>query len=327
MDDNETTQPLESVSADDTQVMPTTADPVTQSTDPGGGEGPGSGGDSPGEGVGAPPKAGAARAWFAVAVVAVLLAAVGVGVYLGTRDEAEPKVAVVTEAETDAETVVVPDLRGMTLERATQDAEATGLVIGDTATAVVDASVTPAGTVLSQDPLPGAEVEPGAVITLVIAEAAAQPPAADSGTSGGSSSSDDVPADVPEAPEDVTVEDISRLQVVPRPIDLGLIQLQQWTTVLEHTGTAEQWTSGTLTLGSGDKRILLTADGPSGYLVAVWSWDAVNDTDWQLESIVVSQPGGASFETALDAPAGNHTFMVKSNNTAVLWKVTVQEKK
>lgn len=323
MGDNETTQPLDAVSADDTQVMPTAgaSAPEDVAALPGG-----EGATGPGGGV-TPKKTGVARVWFAVAVIAVLLAAVGVGVFLGTREEEAPEVAEVTETEVDAEVVVVPDLRGMTLERAAQDAEAAGLVIGGTATAVVDASVTPAGTVLSQDPLPGAEVEPGAAIALVIAEAAADPPATDSGSSGASSSSGDTPADVPEAPEDVTIEDIDQLQIVPRPIDLGLIQLQQWATVLEHTGSAEQWTSGTLALGSGEKRILLTADGPNGYLVAVWSWDAVNDTDWQLESIVVSAPGGASFETALDAPAGNHTFMVKSNNSAVLWTVKVQEKK
>lgn len=322
MDDNEATQPLDAISADDTQVMPTAEEagsaPDVQAPD----------GDLEGKGgAPSPKKTGVARVWFAVAVIAVLLAAVGVGVYLGMRDDEAPEVAEVVQTDDEAEMTVVPDLRGMTLERATQDAEAAGLVIGATATAVVDASVTPAGTVLSQDPLPGAEVEPGAAIALVIAEAAAEPPATDAGTAGGSSSSGDAPADVPEAPEDVTIEDIDRLQVVPRPIDLGLIQLQQWTTVLEHTGTSEQWTSGTLTLGSGEKRILLTADGPNGYLVAVWSWDAANDTDWQLESIVVSAPGGASFETVLDAPAGNHTFMVKSNSTAVLWTVKVQEKK
>lgn len=323
MEDNESTQPFDAVSAEDTQVMPATEAPAPEDTGPL----PGGEGSAGSDGGVTPKKTGVARVWFAVAVIVVLLAAVGVGVYLGTRDEEEPEVAEVVEAEPDAETVVVPDLRGMTLERATQDAEAAGLVIGGTATAVVDASVTPAGTVLSQDPLPGAEVEPGAAIALVIAEAAAEPPATDSGASGGSSSASDVPADVPAAPEDVTIEDIDRLQIVPRPIDLGLIQLQQWTTVLEHTGSAEQWTSGTLTLGGGEKRILLTADGPNGYLVAIWSWDAANDTDWQLESIVVSAPGGASFETALDAPAGDHTFMVKSNNTAVLWTAKVQEKK
>lgn len=323
MDDSESTQPLDAVSADDTKVMPITETAAPEGVGPlPQGEGPAGPGGSD-----TPKKTGVARVWFAVAVIVVLLAAVGVGVYLGTRDDKEPEVAEVTENEADAEAAVVPDLRGMTLERATQDAEAAGLVIGATATAVVDASVTPAGTVLSQDPLPGAEVEPGAAIALVIAEAAAEPPATDSGASGGSSSSGDVPADVPEAPEDVTIEDIDRLQIVPRPIDLGLIQLQQWTTVLDHTGSAEQWTSGTLTLGGGEKRILLTADGPNGYLVAVWSWDAANDTDWQLESIVVSAPGGASFETALDAPAGDHTFMVKSNNSAVLYTVKVQEKK
>ncbi|MDO8847660.1 MAG: PASTA domain-containing protein [Coriobacteriia bacterium] len=317
MDDSDATQPMEAVSAEDaTQVMPPADEPVEPVTGVSDGEGSG----------GVPPrKVAIARVWFAVAVIAVLLAAVAIGVFLGTRKDEAPEVAETTEV---AE-VVVPDLRGMTLERATQDAEALGLTIGESATAVVDESVTPAGTVLSQDPLPGAKVEPGSAIVLVIAEAPAEPPAADTGGTSGTtpSGSADPAVTPPPPPDDVSIADLGELVVAPRAIDLSIFQLQQWTTVLEHTGTAEEWTSGTMTLGAGEKRILLTADGPNGYLVGVWSWDAVNDTDWHLESIVVSAPGGATFETVLDAPAGNHTFMVKSNNTAVLWTVKVQEKK
>jgi hypothetical protein len=258
-------------------------------------------------------------------VLLVLLAAVGLGVFLGTRDKDEsPEVAQDEAAETETKAVVVPDLRGMTLERAASDAEAVGLVIGTTTTAIVDETVTPAGTVLSQDPLPGAEVEPGAAIALVIAEAPAEEPPAEDSSAGSSGSESSEP---PAPPEDVTVEDIGMLTVVPRAIDLGLVQLQQWTTVVEHSDADTQWQSPTITLGSGEKRILLTADGTQGYPVAVWSWDAANDTDWHLESIVISTPGGATYETVLDAPTGNHTFLVKSSNASVLWTLKIQEKK
>lgn len=285
-------------------------------------------GDGGGAGDAAQARAKVPRRWFAAAVVAVMLVAGGVGVLLGMQGEKEPKKVVVAEAETEAEAVqvTVPDLRGMTLDRATADAQAAGLAIGATATAVIDPSVTTAGTVLSQDPLPGADVPPGTEIALVIAEApaAAQPPADTSGSSSGASGAT---GDPPPAPEDVTVEDIGKLTLKPQAINLGLIQTQQWTSVIDRSDTALQWQSPTVTFGGGEKRILMTADGPSGYLIAVWSWDAASDTDWKLESIVVSAPGGASFETALDAPAGNHTFLVKSGNAAVLWKLKVQEKK
>jgi len=279
----------------------------------------------PAEGEPPASKSSVPRRWFAVAVIAVLLLAAGVGFYLGTRGEDEPAVEEETEVA-EAETVMVPDLRGMTLERATADAEAAGLVIGATATAVVEESVTPAGTVLSQDPLPGAEVEPGASIALVIAEA----PAADAGTTSDGSSSGDgggtatQPPPAPSAPE---IADLSQMTVKPKIIDIGAIVLQQqWTTLLEHQDSALEWMSPGITLGAGDKRVLFTADGTQGYPLAVWSWGP-GDTDWKMRSFAVSAPGSSPYETVLDVPAGTHTFMVKSSSTAVLWTLTVQEKK
>ncbi len=317
MDDSDATQPMEAVSAEDaTQVMSPVDEPAGPATD---------GSDSEGPGPTPPRKVAVARVWFAVAVIAVLLAAVGIGVFLGTRKDEAPEVA----ENTAVAEVVVPDLRGMTLERATQDAEAIGLTIGESATAVVEESVTPAGTVLSQDPLPGAKVEPGSAIALVIAEAPAEPPAANTGGTSGTtpSGSADPAVTPPPPPDDVSIADLGEMVVAPKAIDLSIFQVQQWTNVLEHTGSAAEWTSGAVALGAGDKRVILSGDGPTGYLVAVWSWDAAVDTDWKLESVVVSAPGGAPFETALSAPAGTTTFMVKSQDTSVLWTVQVQEKK
>lgn len=274
-------------------------------------------------------KASVPRRWFAAAVIAVLLIAAGLGFYLGARGEDEPVVEDETEVA-EVETATVPDLRGMTLERATADAEAAGLVIGTTATAVVEESVTPAGTVLSQDPLPGVEVEPGAAISLVIAEA----PAADAGSlpsggSSGSSSGDSgsTPTQPPPAPSTPEISDLSQMTVKPRIVDIGAIVLQkEWTTVLEHSDTSLQWTSPGIVLGDEDKRVLFTADGAQGYPLAVYSWGP-GDTDWKIRSFAVSAPGSSPYETELNVPAGTHTFMVKSSNTAVLWTLTVQEKK
>jgi hypothetical protein len=221
----------------------------------------------------------------------------------------------------------------MTLERAIADAEVAGLEIGTTAIAVVDASVAPAGTVLSQDPLPGAKVEPGTGISLVLAEAPAvqppaQPPTGDSsgGTPSGSTGGTGDTTEPPPPPEDVTVNDISKLIAKPKVVDLGVFKIQQWTTVLEHTGADLEWTSAPITLGSGEKQIILSGDGSQGYLVAVHSW-GVGDTDWKLRSIAPTKPGGEEYVVVLDAPAGLHTFMVKSMSSSVLWTLKVQEKK
>ncbi len=82
-----------------------------------------------------------------------------------------------------------------------------------------------------------------------------------------------------------------------------------------------------MALGSGEKRLIVNADGPNGNLVAVYSWNSVTDTDWKLRTILVSQPGEVPYQSIVNAPAGDYTFLVKSNNTAVHWRVTVQEKK
>jgi hypothetical protein len=269
-------------------------------------------------------KAAVPRRWFAAAVIAALLIAAGLGFYLGTRGEDEPVVEEETEVA-EAETATVPDLRGMTLERATADAETAGLVIGTTVTAVVEESVTPAGTVLSQDPLPGVEVESGAAISLVIAEA----PAADAGSppSGSSGDSGSTATQPPPAPSTPEISDLSLLTVKPKIVDIGVIILQQeWTTVLEHQASDSEWMSPGITLGDGEKRMLFTADGAQGYLLAAYSWGP-GDAYWKIRSFAVSAPGSSPYETVLDVPAGTHTFMVKSSNTAVLWTLAVQEKK
>jgi len=264
---------------------------------------------------------------YVVAGVAVVGLALGAGLLVGgLGDDGEADTTTVAEADTEAEadtTIAVPDLRGMTIDRATSDITAAGLAVGEIAYVVAEDTVAPAGTVISHDPLPGAEVEPGSSVALVIALA---PVVEDDDADDDSSSGGGTSTDPPAAPEDVTADDFELLLVQPKFIAPELIVLPQWQTVLEHTGAEAEWTSGAITLGSGEKRIILTGDGPAGYLVGVHSWGA-GDTDWHLRSLVVSAPGGASFETELDVAAGTHTFRVKSQDTSVLWTVTVQEKK
>ena len=296
--------------SDTTQVMPEAPDPLPVDA----------------ASAGKPPRM---RWWIIAAVVAVVIAATAGGVYLAGRGgEEAPETDLVAESEVaSVETVSVPDLRGMTLERATQDIEAAGLTVGSIATAVVEQSVAPAGTVFSQDPLPGEEVAPGTAVAVVMAEAPTVTPPAESPSTGGSSSGGSAAAEPPPAPEDVEIGDLNLLPVKPIAIDPGVLVLQpQWTTVLEHTDAALEWTSGPVTLGSGEKRIILDADGPNGFLVGVHSWGP-GQTDWKLRSLIVSQPGVNPYETELDVPAGVHTFRVKSLDTSVLWKITVQEKK
>lgn len=268
---------------------------------------------------------------YVVAGLAVVGLALGAGMLVGGLGDEEADTTTVAQADDEAEadtTIAVPDLRGMTLNRATDDITAAGLTVGEVAYVVAEDTVAPAGTVISHDPLPGAEVEPDSSVSLMVALAPVEDDDDDDDkddkddkddSSGGSSNQ-------PSAPEDVTVDDFELLLVQPKFIAPELIVLPQWQTVLEHTGAEAEWTSGAITLGSGEKRIILTGDGPAGYLVGVHSWGA-GDTDWHLRSLVVSAPGGASFETELDVPAGAHTFRVKSQDTSVLWTVTVQEKK
>ena len=93
------------------------------------------------------------------------------------------------------EAVTVPDLVGMELADAEEALSDIDLELGDVERLTVDASSERVGTVLSQQPSPGAEVDSGTQVALVVAEdpeeetsegAEAQTPSAGSGSGSGS---------------------------------------------------------------------------------------------------------------------------------------------
>lgn len=287
-------------------------------------------------------KARLPRRWFFAAVIAglLLLAGVAVAIVMGGQD-----------AKVAEENATVPDLRGMTLERAGDEVKAVGLAPGTVSFAVVDESVTPSGTVLSQDPLPGAVAQKGSTVNIVlaqgpqpptvVAEAETEAPAEEQteqppGTDGNQS------AEQPPAPESPLPDlppagsiDISKLQ--PRVVDPGIFKLvePQYTTVLEHEAfSAADWQSPALTFGDKPKRIWITAAGPYNTPIAVWAWGP-GDTDWKLKTIWASYPGayenadgtGGTWIEPFKVGAGTYTVLVRLNPGVTWWKIRVEEQK
>lgn len=282
------------------------------------------------------------RRWFAFAVVAVLLLLAGVGVLLATSADKD----VVASSE-----VAVPDLRGMTLDRAGEEVLAAGLQPGTVTYAVVEESVTPSGTVLSQDPLPGALVDPDTAMDIVLARGPAAPAGPtttttsqtstqdpQSSTSSGSSSSGSgsgtTPPDQPPALPDVPpAESIDISKVQPRIVDPGVFKLLEPTykTLLHHSQSGGDWQSPGIVFGDKPKRVSITADGPLNNPIAVWSWGP-NDSDWTLENVSPSGPGATegdehtgTFTYDFEVGAGVHTILVRPNYAIVWWAVKIEE--
>lgn len=111
-------------------------------------------GPSAAEAASAPQRGGKGMVWLAAAVLATALIAVAAVWFFWLRDEP---------------TVTVPDLVGMTLERAETEIDDAGLALGDVSLAIAEESVATSGTVLAQTPLPGTEVDEGTSVALVIA--------------------------------------------------------------------------------------------------------------------------------------------------------------
>lgn len=284
-----------------------------------------------------------------VGVIVVVLLALAAGAWALLRHEAP--------ADTAAAEIAVPDLRGMTLDRAGEEVLAAGLAPGTINYAVVEESVATSGTVLSQDPLPGALVEPGSPMNVVIAQGpvAATVAAAVTGEepavtpqTGGASAGDagagsgDVPpppgqnAPLPDMP---AVDPGAFALVEPRVANPGIFDLVQpeYRTVVEHEGFgAEAWQSAALTFGDKPKRVLLVADGPQYVPIAVWAWGP-NDTDWKLKTIWASfngafysdeeDNGGGTLIEPFNVGAGTHTILVRLNPDVKWWKVVIQEQK
>lgn len=334
---------------DVTMVM----DPVPEGADAGGPQTP--------DGAGAPPEApgpgGPAKlpAWAVAAVVALGLLLIGGGAYLATRNRADVGSEAVLP-EVAASEAAVPDVRGMTLDRAGDEVLAAGLEAGTIAYAIVEESVAPSGTVLSQDPLPGTKVALGSAVDIVLAQAPQEAVAEilpDTGTpgegdaqggsgsntgpgagstTGGSGSAPSVPPTLPDLPAAESI-DITKLQ--PLVMNPGIFKLVQPTyrTVVEHEGfDANPWTSPALTFGAKPKRIIITAAGPYNQPIAVWAWGP-GDSDWVLKTIWFSYPGayenldgsGGTWVGTFNVAAGTNTVLVKLGPGVTWWKVQIQE--
>lgn len=293
---------------------------------------------------------GPRRALLIGVIALVLLVAVGAAWALTRHDRAAQL--------TSSAGVEVPDMRGMTLDRAGEEVLAAGLAPGTVNYAVVETSIATSGTVLSQDPLPGALVDAGTKMNVVIAqgpqadtvaevvagsgtEAASgdQQSASGTGTDSGSGTPPpppDQPATLPDMPA-VDPDIFSSLQ--PHVVNPGIFDLVQpeYRTVVEHEGfNADAWQSPALTFGDKPKRVLLVADGPHYVPIAVWAWGP-NDTDWRLKTIWASfngafysdeeDNGGGTLIEAFDVGAGMHTVLVRLNPDVTWWKVVIQEQK
>lgn len=306
--------------------------------------GPGDGGRSRKSGA----AGGHPRRWILLAVVAALLLVGIVAFALGSDDGAEKVTAV---------EVAVPDLRGMTLDRAGDEVAGAGLSPGTIDYATVDESVTPSGTVLSQDPVPGALVAPGTKLDIVLAQgppgAAAvvaevtQP--AETEASSGDATDDsgagavgatpppsDPPPVLPDLPPAESI-DISKLQA--GTVNPGVFKLlkPEYRIVVEHEGyDSGDWQSPALTFGDKPKRILIAADGPLSMPLAVWAWGP-SDGDWRLKTVWFSGPGNyfsdnpesgsGTLITPFAVGAGTYTVLVRLNPDVKQWKVVIQEQK
>lgn len=299
------------------------------------------------QGAGAPPSGGKTanasgtsgfpRRWIVLAIVAVLLLAAGIAALLLLGGDGGD----VASAE-----VGVPDVRGMTLERAGQEVLAAGLAPGTVQYAIVDESVTPSGTVLSQDPLPGALVAPGTTMSIVLAqgkaadaaaaaqadEAAASASADTAGDSGGSTppppSQEQVLPDLPPA------DSIDYIDLQPHVVNPGIWNVLEpmYRTVLHHSEFGGDWQSPAVVFGDKPKRISITADGPINYPIAVWYWGP-NDADWRLANISPSGPGAyesdsensGTFQYDFKVGAGTHTILVRAHTEIVWWAIKIEE--
>lgn len=281
---------------------------------------------------------GLPRRWILLAVIAALLLIAGIAVALlaGGDDEG-----------TTSDDITVPDVVGMTLERVTQEVKDAELAPGTISFAVVEESVAPSGTVISQKPSPGSRVKPGTAIDIIIAqgpaeaadeviEVAEQASAGSASDAGAAQSGNgtpppsDQPPGLPDVPPSDSV-DFSKLQ--PRVVDPGAFKLIQpsYTTLLHHSEAGGDWQSPAIVFGDKPKRISITADGPLNFPIAVWSWGP-NDADWRLQNVSPSGPGAyegdehsGTFTYDFKVGAGTYTILVRPNPEIVWWTVKIEE--
>jgi len=306
------------------------------------------------KGAGEPPSGGKTanaagtsgfpKRWIVLAIVAVLLLVAGIAALLLLGGD---------DGDVASAEIGVPDLRGMTLDRAGEEVLAAGLAPGTVQYAIVDESVTPSGTVLSQDPLPGALVAPGTKMDIVLAQgkaAAADPSGGQADVAGSSESAssdsagpagDSTGSDTPPPPSQEQVlpdlppaETIDYIEMQPYVKNPGIWSVLEPTykTVLHHSEFGGDWQSPAVVFGDNPKRISITADGPFNYPIAVWYWGP-NDADWRLANISPSGPGAyesdsensGTFQYDFKVGAGTHTILVRAHTEIAWWAVKIEE--
>jgi hypothetical protein len=218
---------------------------------------------------------------------------------------------------------------------------------------VVDESVTPSGTVLTQDPVPGALVDPGTQVDIVlaqgpspveeavaevVAQVEAETPAPGTSTGSGTGVTPSAPPQLGVGPELPPAESINPADLkLSLKAPTGVFKLIQpaYRTVVEYDQfSANSWYSPALTFTDKPKRIWFTADGPLNAPCAVWTWGP-DDTGWKLKTIWVAGPGafekedgsGGTLVAPFDIGAGVYNVLVKVDPGVVWWKIKIEEQK
>lgn len=315
-----------------TQVLDPADEPVTEAGTAGG---PPPGGRAPGAN-----SAGGKvpRRWLLAAIVVVLLLLAGVAalVLLDGEDSGA------------SQQLEVPNVLGMSLERATQEIERSAMAPGAVAHAIVEESVAPSGTVLSQRPLQGELADPGTKIDIVLARG----PAPAETTQGGEPSAQPVavveeqtaqqptqqppaqqpPAAEPALPTEPPATIDPKLVAQPLAVDKkALLSQFGWTSRLLTGGSETSFQSGIFAFeGTGDKRAVLTLFGSADCAWSVLLMNVANDTQWRWVGFAHPEvkSGTFTYTIPLNEYAGIYKVAVVGNatNGSHTWNLDVQEK-
>lgn len=277
------------------------------------------------------------RRWILLVVVAVLLLIAGIVALLLVDGD---------DDGTASAELAVPDLRGMTLERAEDEIEAAGLKQGSLEYAIVEESTTPSGTVLTQDPVPGALVPAGAVVDIVLARgpepepeepdasevAASEKPLEQTSTGSGQPPAAQQPP--PPLPEPGEQDLDPKLVFTPIEVDKqALITQLGWTSVL-HTGGYEPSFQSEIFVfeGTGEKRAVLTLFGGADCAWSVLLMNVANDTQWRWVGFAYPEPyvsGQHVYTIPLNEYAGVYRIALVGNavDGDHVWNLDVQERR
>jgi hypothetical protein len=201
----------------------------------------------------------------------------------------------------DEERIIVPDVVGLSIERAEQALDAPGLALGDVEYVSVDADSAEADTVVSQLPRAGTEVEAGAEVALVAARIqeeareGADGGAPSGGSSGGSGSSSGAEGDI--------------------TIQPGAQSAYAWRTVAADSGAGD-YLSSTFTATSTRLRLTTTLSTTSGAGMIGFNLvrqGSVGSVEQRLATFPAT-PDAASHVQELDISEGTYRVRVQAPN-------------